>query len=56
VIADLHGEVGDPGELDRRLSALPGVVEHGLFPPSMVWLVLIGRGHDVERRTIGGGP
>ncbi|HEY7477367.1 MAG TPA: ribose 5-phosphate isomerase A [Actinomycetota bacterium] len=56
VIADLLGEVGDPGELDRRLSALPGVVEHGLFPPSMVWLVLIGRGHDVERRTIGGGP
>ena len=33
VIADFTGEVGDPAELAARLSATPGVVAHGLFPP-----------------------
>jgi ribose 5-phosphate isomerase A len=50
VIADYHGDVGDPAALSARLSALPGVVEHGLFPPEMVTLVLIGRGETVEER------
>ncbi|HVE68035.1 MAG TPA: ribose-5-phosphate isomerase RpiA, partial [Solirubrobacteraceae bacterium] len=36
VIADYTGEVGDPAALAARLSAVPGVVEHGLFPPSLV--------------------
>lgn len=49
VIADYLGEVGDPGELASRLSAEPGVVDHGLFPSRMVTDVLIGGGSEVER-------
>jgi len=49
VIADLRGDVGDPAELAARLSAIPGVVDHGLFPPAMVAEVLVGRGNAVER-------
>ena len=52
VIADYGGEVGDPAELARRLDATPGVVDHGLFPPVLVSDVLVGRGDDVERRSI----
>jgi ribose 5-phosphate isomerase A len=52
VIADYLGEVGDPAELAAQLSAEPGVVDHGLFPASMVSDVLIGRGGEVERSTI----
>ncbi len=51
VIADYQGEVGDPAELAALLSATPGVVDHGLFPPSMVSDVLIGRADQVERRS-----
>jgi ribose 5-phosphate isomerase A len=43
VIADYRGEIGDPAELAARLSATPGVVEHGLFPPEMVSAVCVGR-------------
>ena len=42
VIADYTGPVGDPAELAARLAAVPGVVEHGLFPPRMVSEVIIG--------------
>ena len=42
LIADFRGPVGDPATLAARLSATPGVVEHGLFPPGMVSEVLIG--------------
>jgi ribose 5-phosphate isomerase A len=49
VIADYHGPVGDPAELAARLSATPGVVEHGLFPPQMVATVLVGRGGSADR-------
>lgn len=49
VIADLDAEVGDPAELAAALSALPGVVDHGLFPAAMVAEVLVGRGDAVER-------
>jgi ribose 5-phosphate isomerase A len=52
VIADYHGDVADPAALSARLSALPGIVEHGLFPPEMVTLVLIGRGEAVEERRL----
>jgi ribose 5-phosphate isomerase A len=48
-IADYRGEVGDPAELAVRLAAVPGVVDHGLFPPEMVAEVLVGRGEGVER-------
>ena len=43
-IADYTGDVGDPARLAARLDAEPGVVSHGLFPPSLVSVVLIGRG------------
>jgi ribose 5-phosphate isomerase A len=49
VIADYLGPVDDPGELAGRLAAIPGVVEHGLFPPSLVSEVLVGRDGSVER-------
>jgi ribose 5-phosphate isomerase A len=51
VIADHTGAFDDPQALATWLSAEPGVVEHGLFPPSMVSEVLIGRGDGVERMT-----
>ncbi|HET9119347.1 MAG TPA: ribose-5-phosphate isomerase RpiA [Solirubrobacterales bacterium] len=49
VIADYRGPVRQPGELAARLSLLPGVVDHGLFPSGMVGAVLIGRGGSVDR-------
>ena len=49
VIADYHGPVDDPAALAARLSATPGVVGHGLFPPGMVATVLVGRGESVDR-------
>jgi ribose 5-phosphate isomerase A len=49
VIADYHGPVADPSALAAWLSATPGVVEHGLFPPGMVATVLVGRGESVDR-------
>jgi ribose 5-phosphate isomerase A len=48
-IADYTGDVGDPAELAARLSATPGLVDHGLFPGEMVSEVLVGRGDAVER-------
>ena len=48
VIADYLGDVADPAELAATLSAMPGVVDHGLFPPEMVSDVLIGRGDAVK--------
>jgi ribose 5-phosphate isomerase A len=52
LIADYRGEIGDLEELAARLSATPGVVDHGLFPPSLVSDVLIARGGEVERRVV----
>jgi ribose 5-phosphate isomerase A len=49
VIADYTGSFDDPAELAGWLSAMPGVVEHGLFPPEMVAEVLVGRSDGVER-------
>jgi ribose 5-phosphate isomerase A len=48
IIADYVGEVGDPAALADFLSTTPGVVEHGLFPPQLVWAVVVGRGHSAE--------
>ncbi|ACV78564.1 ribose 5-phosphate isomerase A [Nakamurella multipartita] len=52
VIGDYHGDLSDPAALAARLSAAPGLVDHGLFPPSMVNDVLIARGSDVEHRVL----
>jgi ribose 5-phosphate isomerase A len=49
VIADYHGEVGDPAQLAASLASTPGVVDHGLFRPSLVSEVIVGRGETVER-------
>ena len=51
LIADYLGAVGDPRELSARLSATPGVIEHGLFPPQMVSVILIAGENGVERRA-----
>jgi ribose 5-phosphate isomerase A len=52
VIADWLGDLDDPAPLAARLSATPGVVEHGLFPPSMTAEIFIARGGDVERKRL----
>ncbi|WP_420122508.1 ribose-5-phosphate isomerase RpiA [Nakamurella sp.] len=52
VIGDFHGDLSDPAALAARLSGAPGVVDHGLFAPSMVHDVLIARGTEVEHRVI----
>jgi len=51
VLAGYFGCFDDPGVLAQRLSAVPGVVEHGLFPPTMVSEILVGQGREVLRRT-----
>jgi ribose 5-phosphate isomerase A len=53
VIADYREAVDDPAQLAAHLSATPGVVGHGLFPPELVATVLVGRGHTVERTDFG---
>lgn len=52
VIADYTGPIDDPAELAARLSTVPGVVEHGLFPPSLVSVILVARGETIERRDL----
>ena len=54
LIADYLGPVpADPAELAARLSATPGVVEHGLFPPEMVSYIWIAGANGVEGREGG---
>jgi ribose 5-phosphate isomerase A len=48
VIADFQGPVDDPARLAARLSATPGVIEHGLFAPALVSDIFIGS----RRRTL----
>ncbi len=43
VIADHATDLSDPRALAARLSATPGVVDHGLFPPELVADVIVGR-------------
>jgi ribose 5-phosphate isomerase A len=51
VIADYLGAIEDPDALAARLSAAVGVVEHGLFPASLVADVVVGSGDRVQRIT-----
>jgi len=55
LIADYHGPVEDPLALAARLSATPGVVEHGLFAPNLVSEIFVA-GADGVRRRAGGKP
>lgn len=41
------GEIPDPPSLARKLSEMPGIVEHGLFI-GLASVVLIARGNDVK--------
>jgi ribose 5-phosphate isomerase A len=52
VIADYVGEFDDPAELSAFLSGTVGVVEHGIFPPSLVTEVIVANGGVVETRTV----
>jgi ribose 5-phosphate isomerase A len=52
VIADYLGAFDDPRALAERLTAVPGVVEHGLFAATIVSDVLIARGREVEHRHV----
>ncbi len=52
VIADFVGPFDDPAELARRLSGTPGLIEHGLFPPSMVSDVFVARDGGVEQLAL----
>jgi ribose 5-phosphate isomerase A len=55
LIADYMGAIGEPRELAARLSAAPGVIEHGLFAPELVSVILIAGEGAVQRRA-GGKP
>ena len=49
VIADYVGPVADPQALAISLDTTPGVVAHGLFPPALVYEILVGRSDKVQR-------
>jgi ribose 5-phosphate isomerase A len=48
VIADYSGSFDAPEALATFFESMPGVVEHGLFPPDLVTTVLVARGNTVE--------
>jgi ribose 5-phosphate isomerase A len=50
LIGDYLGPVEDPRELSSRLAGTPGVVDHGLFAPELVSLILVAGGDGVESR------
>jgi ribose 5-phosphate isomerase A len=45
LIADYHGEIGDPRALSARFDFEPGIVDHGIFPPEIVTDVFVGAKH-----------
>jgi ribose 5-phosphate isomerase A len=52
MIGDFTGSFDDVRGLANRLSAEPGVIEHGLFPPELVSDVIVATGESVEMRTL----
>jgi len=52
VIADYSGPIDDTATVAAFLSATPGLVDHGVFPPAMVADVFVAYGQDVEHRTL----
>jgi ribose 5-phosphate isomerase A len=51
VIADFQGDLSDPAAVAAFLSAMPGVVDHGLFPPALTSAVIVARADGtIERR------
>ncbi len=55
LLADFTGPVESPRALAARLSATPGVVEHGLFEPGMV-SEIVSAGPDGVKRRRGAKP
>lgn len=53
VIADYTSAFDDPRELADRFAYETGVVEHGLFPPELVFEVVVATGDRVETRRVG---
>lgn len=51
LIADYNGPIDDPRELAERLSATPGVVEHGLFEPQLVSTIFVAGENGVTKRA-----
>jgi ribose 5-phosphate isomerase A len=52
LLLDAHfGEIADPVGLATALSALPGVVDHGLFPGDMVERVVVAAPEGVRELT-----
>jgi ribose 5-phosphate isomerase A len=51
LIADYLGPVDDPRAVAARLSAQPGVVEHGLFEPEMVSSIISAGNSGVQCRA-----
>ena len=56
MIADYLGSVEDPEQLAAWLAGMPGVVDHGLFPPSLTSEVLVARGTRVDRIAVSSAP
>jgi ribose 5-phosphate isomerase A len=52
VIADYLEDFPDRHELSARLDGTPGVVGHGIFPPSLTADVLLAFGGRVEHRVL----
>lgn len=52
VIADYAGDLSDPEALAARLSATPGVIDHGLFPPALTSEVIVAGPDGISRRAI----
>ena len=50
IIADWRGAFDTPLHTAAYLANVIGVIEHGLFPPSMVDDMIIARGDRVEHR------
>jgi ribose 5-phosphate isomerase A len=51
LIADYLGPIDDPRALAARLSATPGVIEHGLFAPELISTILIAGENGIQSRA-----
>ena len=51
LIADWHGPIGRPDQLADQLANTPGVIEHGLFSPTLVADIIVGSGTEVHHRS-----
>jgi ribose 5-phosphate isomerase A len=55
VLADHVGGFADPAALSARLAPTPGLVDHGLFAPSLISGVLVGEARGVRQLPHPGG-